>query len=84
MAGELHLSPVYLGALFKKNTQVSFAQYLNAHRISKSIELMRTTDKDINDIALDCGYQNANYFFRVFKKQTKMAPSEYKRMIKKH
>lgn len=45
---------------------------------------MRTTDKDINDIALDCGYQNANYFFRVFKKQTKMAPSEYKRMIKKH
>lgn len=84
VAGELHLSPVYLGALFKKNTQVSFAQYLNAHRISKSIELMRTTDKDINDIALDCGYQNANYFFRVFKKQTKMAPSEYKRMIKKH
>lgn len=84
VASELHLSPVYLGALFKKNTEVSFAQFLNHYRISKSIELMRSTDKDINDIALECGYQNANYFFRVFKKQTQMAPSEYKRMIKKH
>ncbi len=79
----LHLNSVYLGALFKKNTGLTFAQFLNSYRISKSIELMRTTDKDINDIAIEVGYQNVNYFFRVFKKQTKMAPREYRRMSKK-
>lgn len=83
IAEKLHLSSVYLGALFKKQTGVSFAKFLNSYRISRSVELMRTTDKDITAIALEVGYQNPNYFFKVFKRQTHMVPSEYKHMIKK-
>nr|WP_236692638.1 AraC family transcriptional regulator [Lactobacillus amylolyticus] len=33
-------------------------------------------------MAANVGYNNSNYFFRVFKEQTKMTPSEYRRMIK--
>lgn len=83
VANQLHMSSVYLGALFKKNVGMTFAQYLNSYRVAKSIELMRTSSFDINDIAYQVGYQNTNYFFRVFKKQTKMAPSEYREQMMK-
>lgn len=82
VAAVLHLNAVYLGALFKKSVGQSFARYLNNYRIAKSIELMSNTDKNINEIAVQVGYINVNYFFRIFKKQTQMAPSEYRRMIK--
>lgn len=81
VAEVLHMSSVYLGAIFKKNIGESFAQYLNNYRVARSIELMTETHQNINEIALAVGYQNTNYFFRVFKEQTKMAPSEYRRMV---
>lgn len=82
IANTFHMNSVYLGAIFKKNLNQTFAQYLNSYRIAKAITLITETNKDINEIALFVGYNNANYFFRVFKEQTNMAPSEYRRMIK--
>lgn len=81
VADIFHINSVYLGAIFKKNIGQSFAKYLNNYRISRSIELMSNSSYDINEISEMVGYRNNNYFFRVFKEQTKMAPSEYRKMI---
>ena len=58
-----------------------FAKYLNCYRIYRSIEIMSNSHYDINEISEMVGYRNNNYFFRVFKEQTKMAPSEYRKMV---
>lgn len=85
VADVLHVNSVYLGSIFKKNLNLnqSFAKYLNNYRIAKAIALITTTNQDINEISNKVGYNNSNYFFRVFKDQTSMSPTEYRRMVKK-
>ena len=78
VADKLHLSPVYLGSLFKQEVNASFAKYLNEYRIAKAIELLQKTDEDVSQIAIQVGYQNTSYFFRIFKQHTKMSPKEYR------
>lgn len=62
---------------FKAITGVSFITYLNTVRIGKSLDMLKNDDRNILDIALDCGFNNARTFNRVFKEITQMTPSEY-------
>ena len=62
---------------FKAITGVSFITYLNTVRIGKSLDMLKNDDRNILDIALDCGFNNARTFNRFFKEITQMTPSEY-------
>ena len=53
-------------------------QYIVSLRITNSMNLMDNTNYNINQIAAAVGYDNAQYFSRLFKKHTGMTPSEYK------
>jgi len=61
--------------LFKEITGKPFSEYLNMVRINKAEEMLHETDMNVTEIALSCGYNDANYFSRVFKKYRKKAPS---------
>jgi AraC-like DNA-binding protein len=71
------LSSHYLSKLFKKTMDVSFIEYLTKIRIERSIELLRTTDLSVSDIAERVGYQTKN-FIRVFKKHIGVTPGQYR------
>ncbi|OAS18525.1 AraC family transcriptional regulator [Paenibacillus oryzisoli] len=71
------LSPQYLSKLFKKKKDVSFIEYLTKVRIEKSIELLRTTDLSVSDVAERVGYQMKN-FIRVFKKHMGVTPGQFR------
>ncbi|NOU65968.1 AraC family transcriptional regulator [Paenibacillus sp. LMG 31461] len=71
------LSPQYLSKLFKKKKDLSFIEYLTKVRIEKSIELLRTTDLSVSDVAERVGYQMKN-FIRVFKKQMGVTPGQFR------
>ena len=43
--------------------------------------LLNFSDLQINAIALELSYQDANYFCRLFKKETGLSPSEYRKNI---
>lgn len=77
IAGELHLSRNYLGHLFKRETGVSFIQYLNQYRVERAKELMRTKRYMISEIAEKVGFSDAAYFSRVFRSATGRSPLEY-------
>ncbi len=68
VADELHLNAVYLGQLFKKEVHSSFSQYLNQVRIKKAQQLLLYSNLNINEIAEEIGYNNTNYFSKMFKK----------------
>lgn len=77
-AEALHLSVVYLGQLFKKETELSFNQYLNLVRIKKAQHLLLHTQQTINEISEEIGYNNTNYFSKMFKKLNGITPKEFR------
>ena len=77
-AEALHVSVVYLGQVFKKETELSFNQYVNFIRIKKAQQLLLHTGQTINEIADAIGYNNTNYFSKMFKKLNGLTPKEFR------
>lgn len=73
------LSKSYYSYLFKSITSKTFIEYLNGIRISKAMELLKSTDKRVVDICYDIGFNNVNHFNRLFRQQTGMSPLEYRK-----
>ena len=75
----LHLSPAYFSTVFKKETGVSFINYLTDIRMEESIRLLNTTDYKTSIIGQKVGYMEPNYFSYVFKKRFGMSPTRYRK-----
>lgn len=80
VARAMNYSDAYFCKLFKQCFKVNFSAYLNEYRINRARELLRTTRLNVREVSVACGYSDANYFARVFKRITGMTPTEY-RMI---
>ena len=78
VAEVLHINPVYLGQLFKKETERSFSQFLNQTRIKKGQYLLLNSNKPINEVGYDIGYNNPTYFFKMFRKLNGLTPKEFR------
>ncbi|WP_079912755.1 helix-turn-helix domain-containing protein [Paenibacillus sp. 32352] len=77
-AAHLHLHPSYLSRLFKRETGENFVEYVTRMRMEKAKELLVMTDKTIEEIAELLGYDNKNYFGKLFKAQTGVVPNAYR------
>jgi len=74
----INMSESYLSTMFKKETGVSFVEYLTRLRIEKAAELLKTSDMPSYIIAEKVGYENINYFGRSFKKVMGVSPSQFR------
>lgn len=80
-AASMHRSTVWFIRSFKQYTGVTPMQYIISLRISNAQRLLGTSDYNVTEIASIVGYDNPLYFSRLFKKQTGMAPSEYRKNV---
>lgn len=78
LATELSVHPVWLSQLFKRETKVTFSQYLTDLRMEESKRLMWESNLKIYEIAERVGYTDLQHFGQVFKKRTGMTPKEYR------
>ena len=76
MSAQLGANPAYLGRQFKVETNEFFNDYLNRIRIDAAQELLKTTDKKINEVAMMVGYTSATYFCKMFKKLVGLNPGD--------
>ena len=69
----------HLRKLFKDETGVTPAEFVNIRRMDKAGELFRQVRKriPIKDIALQCGYLDPYYFSRQFKAYYGVSPQKY-------
>lgn len=80
VAGHFFIDKHYLARLFKEQYGVTLVTYLQQVRITHAKRMLRFTDKSIEEIGLECGIGELNYFSRVFKKLEGVSPSEFRRM----
>jgi two-component system, response regulator YesN len=81
VAEYVELSPYYFSKLFKDRFGVTFIDYLTEIRIEKAKQEMLDQSKSLKEICFLVGYNDPNYFSRVFKKQTGLSPTEYRKKI---
>lgn len=77
LSGELGVSAAYLSNTFKNDVGTGFIEYLNKFRIEKVIEAIKNGDGKLKEIVEHAGFQNYNYFFKVFKEYTGVTPAQY-------
>lgn len=64
--------------LFKETFGCIPMKYITNLRMQKSRELLRKSNLSIAEVASRCGYNDSNYFSRMFKKYNAVTPSEYR------
>ena len=80
VASHFFIDKHYLARLFKGQYGVTLVTYLQQVRITHAKRMLRFTDKSIEEIGLECGIGELNYFSRVFKKLEGVSPSEFRRV----
>jgi two-component system response regulator YesN len=72
------LNPAYFSKIFKDSTGKPFIKYLTQFRLNKAKELLNNPSLKIYEIADMVGYDNVQYFIRVFKSSLGVSPTIYK------
>ena len=60
-------NPIYFGNLLKKHFGKSFSTYVKEKRISKAAELLKNTDKSVDEVMSLVGYNDKKLFYSHFK-----------------
>ncbi|MBQ9802351.1 MAG: AraC family transcriptional regulator [Clostridia bacterium] len=78
------VSPQHLIRLFHKHLGTTPIQFINRNKIFHAIEMLRATDLSVKEISYELGFDNPNYFSRLFKKEEKMSPSDTRYRIRNY
>ena len=73
------LSVSYFSQIFKKEKGIGLNNYIMRERITRAQYLLKTSELKSEDIARQLGFASATYFGRVFKKNTGITPSAYRK-----
>ncbi|MBC1340717.1 helix-turn-helix transcriptional regulator [Listeria welshimeri] len=75
------LSKSRLCILFKQETGTSIITYFTTMKIRKAKELINDNDKNISEISEMLGFKNLQYFSNVFRKNTGLCPTKYRKKL---
>jgi len=70
----------YFSTLFKKETGLTFSEYLTNVRIDEAKRLLKETSLSIAVIMNNVGYNDTKHFTTTFRKHVGVKPSEYRKL----
>ena len=78
-----HLSKERIGAAFSQGSDyASISDFINECRLEYAVNLLRNQSSlPITQIAQACGFSDANYFTRTFKKINGLSPNQYRKAV---
>lgn len=79
IANDFCLSPRQFSRRVKTLTGVDTTHYIRASRIARARRLLEQTELPIQEIYLQCGFESANYFSRIFRSDVGVSPTEYRK-----
>ena len=77
VSDELGISSGRLSRLFIEGTGKGFSDFLIDYRIERAKEMLALPGAAVKQVSVACGYPDANYFSRLFKKATGLTPSAF-------
>lgn len=78
IAERLHYNPNYLSSIFKKETNISFSDYVSLYRLNMAKKWLVESDLSIKEIAELLHYNNSQNFIRSFKKKEGITPGKFR------
>ncbi len=80
VASRVYMNAQYFSRVFKRETGVTFTEYVNTLKIQYACKLLETTNYPAYRISSECGFTDPSYFNRVFFAQMNMTPKKYKKI----
>lgn len=81
LASAYHMDASYLSRMFSQTYGETIIAYLTRVRMEQAIRLMGDEEKKLETISFLVGYDDYNYFSRVFRKKLGVSPREYRNNI---
>jgi AraC-like DNA-binding protein len=78
LAQKLNLSPRYLSDLLKQETGKTALDLIHLYLISEAKNLLKEGQLNINEISFSLGFENPNYFSRLFKRTVGVSPHVFR------
>ncbi len=78
VADYCNISYQYLSRMFKNTMGKGFNEYINFLRLRESEKLLLSSDKDMTEIALECGFSSSSYFIEMFRKSKGTTPKQFR------
>lgn len=79
VAKEVGVNSSYLQNLFRKHEDTTITEFANMLRIEKACFLLRNSDMDITDIAIECGFASRQHFGLTFRKKMECSPKDFRK-----
>lgn len=77
-AKRLHCDISSLSREIRRKTGKTYTELVQEKRLNQAAFLLRTTDRNVDDIALAVGYENISYFHRIFRKEYNASPRQFR------
>ncbi|MDO4787633.1 MAG: response regulator [Johnsonella sp.] len=77
---QVGLSPTYFSSVFKKDTGMTFLEYLSEKRMEEAKALLKDTQIPIAGICEQVGYSDLRHFTKLFIKNSGLKPNEYRKI----
>ncbi|MEI7982969.1 MAG: AraC family transcriptional regulator, partial [Bacteroidota bacterium] len=81
VAGIANLTPTAFCRYFRNVTRKTLVEIVTEFRINQACQLLRTSEKSVNEICFECGFGNISYFNKTFKAVTEFTPLQYRNLF---
>lgn len=81
MAEKTNYSEPHFCRLFKQSFDQNFTSYLAEYRINMAKKMLEQPTVNVKDVGKNVGYEDSNYFTKVFRRITGQSPTEYRNTV---
>jgi AraC-like DNA-binding protein len=78
IAQELGYNADYLGRIYRKVYGCTLTEAIHNRRINEACDFLLDSNLTIEQIAQKCGFKDPDYFRRVFRRQMRLSPGDYR------
>ena len=79
---KLCISRMQLHRNIKKLTGLSTSEYIRRFKLKRALQLLRTTNLTVSQIAYEVGFKDPSYFTRIFVKELRISPTRLRKSWK--